>query len=316
MSAVAAPGPSLRRSLTGWRARLRTTHPVTVLRWLRGGVLAMVLGTALLYLLVSIQADHQIAAARRTAVAIADIESARLSADHARNELVDFAAIRQVGLTGPGAEFAIHTGRVSTDLTSAAQGNAAGRQGLTQILFVQGQLTSCTQSVYATAGAAPDSTAGLAACQDALHRPREVFDGRSVPGTGGIQASLEDLSNLERTALDHQRHSRWLDPALVRGVLLGPVLVMALLVTATGSVTRRHFRRYASRKLTAALSATAAVAVVTCLLSRYDERHLAAHPWAGHPVTLALALTLLTAAGALAYLAYLPRLAEYRFPRS
>src|SRR5262249_9107245 len=70
---MTAPAPrwrSPRMALADWRTRLRATHPTAVLRWLRAGVLAMVATTALLYLVLSTEADHQIAAARRTERAI------------------------------------------------------------------------------------------------------------------------------------------------------------------------------------------------------------------------------------------------------
>ena len=47
--------------------------------------------------------------------------------------------------------------------------------------------------------------------------------------------------------------------------------------------------------------ATASVSVLVCVIPA---------------LTMAIALPVLAAAGALAYLAYRPRLAEYRFPRS
>jgi hypothetical protein len=48
-------------------------------------------------------------------------------------------------------------------------------------------------------------------------------------------------------------------------------------------------------------------------LNWHDEQYLVADQRAGHPVTLSAALLLLLAAAVLAYLAYRPRLAEYRF---
>jgi len=45
--------------------RLRAAHPVSVLRWLRNGVLLCVLAAALLYLWVATQAGNDIGAATR-----------------------------------------------------------------------------------------------------------------------------------------------------------------------------------------------------------------------------------------------------------
>lgn len=298
-------------------ARLRAAHPTTVLRWLRAGVIAMVAATALLYVVVSTEAGRQIADARRTERAIGDLSSAYHEADAANQALTRAAATGQVALIGTGGDFDTYTSHVITELTSAAAGNAAGRTGLTQFQFVQGQLITCRQLADA---AVLDSSRGAQVGFDAAHHAladrQIVDDGETIPGTGGLMASIDDLKALEAGALEHQRHSRWLDPAYRWSLYTAPVAALLLLVLASGYVVARHFRRPPGPHLGGALLATAVVAATVAVLGGLDERRLAAEPLAGRWWTLAPALLLLAAAAALAYEGYRPRLAEYRFPRS
>ncbi|WP_225846832.1 hypothetical protein [Streptomyces sp. HPF1205] len=347
MRGFSGVGRSLRAALATRWADVRQAHPTRVLRWLRAGVLAMVATTALLYLVVSTQAGHRIAAARHTDRAIDDIVNAQDAARAANTTLKPVFTTGQVALIGTGTEFANDTARINTELTSAVEGNAAGRQGLTLFQFVQGQLTTCLQlaesavrdysriAPQSTGTSAPTGTGADAGTRagtgtattadlggqivkdtlDALNHPEETYRGQAVARTGGLIQTLADLNALEQDALARQRHSAWLDPAVVWPLLVGPSAVMLLLVLATGSVLARHFRRPASRRLLSALLVSTGVGVVTAVLVGFDAHDLAAHPRAVHPVTLTVAPALLAAAAVLAYLAYRPRLAEYRFPR-
>ncbi|MFG2551563.1 hypothetical protein [Streptomyces sp. NPDC048581] len=282
-----------------WRTR-RAPHPIVVLRWLRAGVLGMVAVTALLYLVVADRAGEQMAAADRTREAIRDLGAARESAVTAKDELEKAAAATgEVDLIGTGTSFAIATTRVNILLTSATEGNAAGKQGLHHIQFVQGQLTTSVQLANGPQGA----TTALPALEDG---PEKDDEGRDVRFTGGLIESLEDLREIEVLALDEQLRSRWLDPYLLWPVLIGPVVLMLLLAGTTGYVVARHFRQYPSPALGLALLATASVALIAG-----GDPLLPGRGW-----VMAIALPLLAAAGALAYLAYRPRIAEYRFPHS
>lgn len=320
MSAATA-SPSARRSpllvVMGWYGELRATHPARVLRWLRNGVLAIVAVTALLYVTAAVQGGHRIADARHTRLAVQEIDAAHDAAVSADEALTKAFRTGQVGLIGTGTDFANATAQVNTDVTLAAEGNAAGERGRTQIQFVQGQLITC-QTLAETA-VQDTSPAGHADAKDvhgALTAPQERDGTTPIPDTGGLTSSLTDLRALENTALSHQRTSGWLSPAVPWTLILGPALAVLLLTTATGYVLARHFRRWPDPRLTAAAALTAAVGITTGVLCHLDAAHLSAHPRAGHPVTTALALCALAAAGVLAYLAYRPRLAEYRFPRS
>lgn len=318
MTAPPRPRGTLRGAAAAWRTRLRTAHATVVLRRLRAGVLASVVATALLYLVVSAQAGDRIAAARRTDRAIADITAARAEARAADTALARAFAGGQVPLVGTSKDFDNRTARVSTDVTSALAGNAAGLRGLRQIEFVQNQLMTCQRMAttavldYSRTGSR-SADAAHSALTDPLQRDST---GVPVPGTGGLIATLDDLRTIEADALDRQRDSLWLSPACVWPLLVGPSAVMLLLVLATRRVVNGHFRRYLDLRLPLALLATTAVGVTTAVLGGDDAHHLSAHPLAGHPVTVALALASLAGAAVLAHVAYRPRLAEYRFPRS
>ncbi|MFI1163704.1 hypothetical protein ACH4UM_08830 [Streptomyces sp. NPDC020801] len=318
-SAAATARRSWSDTAAGWPKRLRAVHPTTVLRWLRAGVLAMVLATALLYLLVSAQAGRQITAAKRTDTAIRNLDDARAEAAKANTALKNAAGTGEVALIGTGTEFANATARVNSLVTSATEGNADGRQGLIQIQFVQGQLTTCVQLANtAVRDYDRSGPAGLEAARQALTAPRqrdrETKD--DIPYTGGLLTSLADLERQQRDALGRQQNSNWLDPAHVWSLLVGPTVLMLGCVLATASVVARHFRRYVSPRLLLALLITAAVGVTTSVLCRYAAGRLTGHTPFADPLTTALALVLLVAAGVLAWLGYRPRLAEYRFPRS
>ncbi|MFD9395266.1 hypothetical protein ACFWBB_32405 [Streptomyces sp. NPDC060000] len=278
--------------------RLRVPHPIVVLRWLRAGVLGMVAVTALLYLVVANRAGEQIAAADRTETAVRHIQAAYEQAGKANEALDAVSGIGAIGLTGTGTDFANATARVSSHLTSATEGNEAGERGLSHIQFVQGQLATC---VLLANTAVLDGAPGVARARDALDDAPE-YDGRDpVPFTGGLRQSLRDLEELENEAKKDQLRSGWRDPGLLWPLFIGPLAVMLLLVCATGFIVAHRFRRYPSPALAVAVLATASVGVAMCTTA---------------PLTVAVALPVLATAGALAYLAYRPRLAEYRFPRS
>ncbi|WP_406011103.1 hypothetical protein OG440_36925 [Streptomyces sp. NBC_00637] len=278
--------------------RLRTLHPIVVLRWLRVGVLGTVALTTLLYLVVANRAGEQTAAAERTDQAIVHIRNAHEQALKANEALEAVSQIKAINLTGTGADFANATARMSSHLTSATEGNAAGSRGLSHIQFVQGQLATWVQLADT---AVLEGTSGVERARKAL-LAEPALDGRTpVAFTGGLLQSLADLEKVEEEAKEKQLRSGWRDPDLLKPLFEGPLAVMLLLVCASGFIVARRFRRYPSPALVVALLATASIGI---RMSR--TAHL----------TMAIALPVLAGAGALAYLAYRPRLAEYRFPRS
>ncbi|WP_328557787.1 MULTISPECIES: hypothetical protein [unclassified Streptomyces] len=284
------------RLVTG--VRRRVPHPIVVLRWLRTGVLGMVAVMALLCLVVANRAGEEIAAAHRTTTAIQHIGAAYDEAGKADDALRAVSRTGAIDLTGTGDDFADAAARVTSHLTSATEGNAAGERGLSHLQFVQGQLAMCVRMANP---AVLDGEPALAMARAALDDAPE-YDGRDpVPFTGGLRQSLRDLQELEVQARHDQLRSGWRDPRLLWPLFMGPAAVVLLLIGTTGHMVARHFRRYPGPALIGVPPATASIGVAMCTTD---------------PLTPAIALPVLATAGVLAYLAYRPRLAEYRFPHS
>lgn len=286
----------------GQYRRLRSAHPVYVLRWLRNGVLLSVAAAALLYLWVALQAGSDIVAAQRTHQAITEIDNAGgdvLLAGSALNTVFSYNGVKLLG-TGP--DFLNGITQVNKLLTDAAEGNAADAEGTAGIQYVQNQLASYVQLAEK---AVQDSELG-----GPLGQAEQQY---ATSAEADVQSAITVLTTAEQKALNKQRHAWTLDPGTFWWALLGPVIAMLLLVAATAYLVARHFRRHISVSLWGSLLITAAAMVTAGLFNSADARSLSADPWAGHPVTMTLALLLLLAAAALAQLAYRPRLAEYRF---
>jgi hypothetical protein len=294
------------RFLASRYRQVRAAHPVEVLRWLRNGMLLGIAAAAVLYLWVALQARGDISTARQTANATAYIGHAESYVSKANAALGAVLANNEdVQLTGTGSEYVTDVSDVLRYLTLAAESNGAGEDGTFDIQFAQDQLQNYLQQ-----------------SEDA------VVDDEFEPGFGAVadsyvstdenalQAALGSLEMSESKALGAQRDAWPLDPAVFWWVLLGPVIIVLILAGATARVLARHFRRRAGPWLWGSLLVTIATAVTAGFFNLSDERHLSADPWAGHPVTLTCALLLFAVAFALAYLAYRPRLAEYRFESS
>ncbi len=298
---------------------LRALHPVVVLRWTRAGMLAMVCAVAVVYILVATDGTREITDARRVDAAVHDIRAARVAAQSANGSLDTAARTGQLQIIGTGTGFTNATARISTLLTSAAEGNAAGAAGLAQFQFVQGQLTDCVQQA---AAAVRDYPGNRAYAMDAARATLEAKPMRDpdtdepIPGTGGVLASLNDLERLQQSGLDEQRDEGWLDPVQLWVLTCAPLFVMLALTLLTAVILFRHFHRHIGRLLPAALAVTTAVTLACAFLTGWDEGRLAAHPTAGAPLVMAFTLLALTGSGVLVHFAYRPRLAEYRFPRS
>lgn len=286
----------------GQYRRLRSAHPVYVLRWLRNGVLLSVAAAALLYMWVAIQAGSDIAAVQRTQLAISEINGAYNGVPEAGSALNSVFSSNGVTLLGAGPDFLTDITQVNKLLTVAAEGNAAGAEGTADIQYVQNELESFVQL---SEKAVQDFELGGPLGHAEL--------GYATGAEEDVQSTITTLTDAERKALDKQRHAWTLDPWTFWWALLGPVIGMLLLVAATAHLVARHFRRHVSVSLWGSLLITAAAMVTAGLFNSADARSLSADPWAGHPATMALALLLLLAAAALAQLAYRPRLAEYRF---
>lgn len=302
---TAAAPPAALRIFAGRYRRIRAAHPVSVLKWLRNGVLLCVFAAALLYLWVATQAGNDIDAARRTSHAVADIGLARGEAIAADTALRKVFAHEAPTLVGTGSDYINDFTAVSKYLTLAAENNAAGPGGTSGIQFAQDQLAVYLQlSENAVRDFGSGARFGLAAQTYASSINKDMI------------SALGSLNRTEKTAFNAQRGAWPLDPGAFWWALLGPVAGMFLLILVTAHVLARHFRRHVSRWLWAALLATAATTITVGVLNSSDGQHLPADPWAGHPATLTCALLLFLQAAVLAYIAYRPQLAEYRFESS
>jgi hypothetical protein len=300
----AAAWRAARQSLAGQYRRLRTAHPVELLRWLRNGVLLGVAATALLYLLVAVQAGHGIDGARRTRQAITYIQSARNAVTDAGDALNNVFANEDPTLVGTGSRYLNDITQVTKDLTLAAENSAAGVAGASQIQFVSGQLETYLQlSETAVSDYGLSPSLGIAT---------ETYTNSGKD----LRSALGTLNTAEKNVLKAQRGAWPLNPATFWLALIGPVIGVLLLAAATARVLARHFRRHVSRWLWGSWLTTAATAVAVGIFNSSDAQHLPADRWAGHPATMAGTLVLFLAAGVQAYLAYRPRLAEYRFRSS
>ena len=302
-----------RFDLRRWYRRLRTAHAVSVLIWLRRGVLFAILATMLLWAVIAFTADHDIAAARRTQATLGYITDAQTAAQNASTSLHDVFGSGAVALTGTGDDFANYADEVDTDITEAAVGNAAGEAGAAQIQFVLGQLETCVLLADRDVGvpAATDATDCLTDRDQVIGTP-----GTPVPGTGGLTAALADLKQLEVQALAAQRASVWLSPLTFWWLQLAPAAVMLVLGIGSARILVRHFRRHVGPLLPAALLLTLAAAILVGAFGSLDSSTLAADPLASAPIVDVLVPAAFVAGMVLAHLAYRPRLAEYRFPNS
>lgn len=288
-----------------WYRAMRTAHPVVVLGWLRNGVLVCVLAAALAYVWVATAAAGDIATAGRTPQAIQDIDNAMKAAKQANTAFKTEFGSEDPALIGFDTGFNTDLNEVSTDLTLAAENNAADQPGTDKLQFAQNQLLSfLSESEIAVSNYDAAIGGPLVAQSEA-----QYTSGLS----SGLKAALNDLRAAEMTAFRRQRGAWPLDPGAFWLLMLAPVIVMAALTAATARVLAGHFRRRVDGRLRASLLATAATTIVVGVFNAADAAHLSANPWAGHPVTLAVALSMFALAAVLAYLAYRPRLAEYRF---
>lgn len=305
---MSARGTEQRRAprvLADQYRRLRAVHPIHVLLWLRNGVLLFVAAAAGLYLLVVIQAGGDIAAANQTQQSLADIQHARAAAAQAQADLNRVYMNEDVTLVGTGSGFVDQIAEVNKDLTLAAEGNAAGPDGTAQIQYVQNQLVSYLQL---TETAVRDDSLGAPLGQAGM----DYASG----GEADVESAISNLATTENSALGRQRTVWALAPGAFWWALLGPVIAMLLLVAVTAYVLARHFRRHLSLWLLGSLLFVTAAQVVSGFFNASDARNLSPDPWASHPVTMAVALVAFLAAAVLAYLAYHPRLSEYRFQPS
>lgn len=284
--------------------RLRTAHPVTVLRWLRNGVLLCVAAAAAVSLGIALQASSDISTARSTRQASAEITQARAAASKALSELDHTLRHEDPTLTGTGSAYINQLSQVFTHLTLVAEDNTAGTVETGQIPYIDNLLNTYLQE---SNSAVLDYTSGQRLGNAGEQYAREA--------ERSLDVALADLQGAEQSGLAAQRGTWSLDAGLAGfwWALAAPFFIMLLLAVATARVLARHFRRLVSGWLLGAVGITALAAALLGYLNARDAASLSANPWAGHPATLTCAMLLFTAAAAFAYAGYQPRLAEYRF---
>lgn len=294
----------------------RGVHPVTILRWLRVAMLLSVGAAMAACLLIGPQSRHDIGVINGTTNAAPGkiVAYANTYLNSTQKDLAHEVALATEGKPVPVGT----TGDAfTTDFFAANMevGSTNGTESDVQTIFpdvpskiiIDLNVVSDELGIYYTLG-----TSAVDAGKTSAQAARLIEDG-AAQMRETIQSHLSDIEMNEAQTQSARRAAWVLNPRIFWGALLGPVIAAALLVAATVRVLARRFRRHASPWLWASLAVTAAVSVTVGVFNLNDERHVPADPWAGHPATLAVAVALYLTAGVLAYLAYRPRLAEYRF---
>lgn len=308
-----------------WYARL---HPVRWLRWLRAGTLTLILATGLLCLLVVYQAHREITTAiGHGARAISEVNAAYAQLDKTGKAMAGGRA-GHIPLTGrrfrPGA-YDVAIREASKDLVLAAGNNVAGAAGSSRIAIAEGQISTYNDRVQqASIDLARNSRSSLG-----------LYTFATLGGDygflhGEVLTSIGSLCESERKAVATDLLSRWLSSSDFWWLLLAPFLAVLLLAAGTSYVLWRGFRRLLSTRLVLALVLTLAIVGLVASLNMHDAdraqafiRSLAASPtrmppaaevsFGYSPWTLAAVVLLTGGALVLAFVAYRPRLYEYRY---
>lgn len=321
---AAWPGRALPSGTTlmSW---LRQVHPWRWLRLLRNATLALIFVTGLLCLLVSYQAHREIATVTGDgASAITEVIAAGGAVDRAIGALHETAP--DAGpLTGPPSGYVDNVASASKQLTLAAVHNVAGPAATNAA-------TSPGQLLVAFDDQARQAVADFAEGNDKLANA-EIGYTKTI----GVQDSLTSLLRTERRAVSADLGSGWLSPGYFWWLLLAPFFAMVIVAAGTSRVLWRSFRRLLSVRLILAQAVTLALVIMVAALNVHDGGHARAFMapfvhagmhtpnlpavgsgaadagFAYSPLALAAGLALVALACALAYGAYRPRLAEYRY---
>jgi hypothetical protein len=262
---------ALVRSVTPWFA---STHPVRWLRWLRDGMLAMILAAGLLCLLVTYQAHREITVATgRGALAITEVDAAYVALTQANKAVVTSFQADKMALIGPGAAYQGYITTASQDLILAARNNIAGPESASAIQFADGLLDTYMEQIRrASVDAASDTSAAPQITQPDPLALAEFRGGADLLNQReGIRSVLLGLGESEQQAVQQaDPGSRWLGPGEVWWLLLAPLLVMLILVVCTSYALRRGFRRILSARHIAALVLTLGLVVLVAALNMHD----------------------------------------------
>jgi hypothetical protein len=318
------PDATTRRSLA--RRCYARAHPVTWLRWLRVGTLAVLFATAVLGWLETSQAHQAITVASTHGVrAVADVADAGQQLAAANSAVQGSFRAGAVALTGPGATYTADIAAAAQDLVLAAEDNVAGSAGSSQVQFTEGQLSAYRAQVDQ---AGTDFAAG-----DPVLARAEL--GYSTTLLDGLSADLRMLGQAELNAVSTALGSAWLAPGTLWLLLLVPLAVLTVLAAWTCYVLLAGFRRVLSVPLALAVATSLAFVILVATANAHDSAHalrfaqLAVSDLSRHPSQLATlspdaaiassgwtllgAAALAACAALLAFTAYRPRILEYRF---
>jgi hypothetical protein len=318
------PDSMTRQGLARWC--YRRAHPVTWLRWLRIGALAVVFITALLGWLETSRAHAGITVASTHGVrAVADVADASQQLGAANRAVQGSFTAGAVALTGPGATYTADIASAAQDLVLAAGDNVAGPTGSAQVQFTEGQLSTYRAQVDQ---AGTDFAAG-----DPVLARAEL--GYATTLLDGLLAGLGQLGQGELNAVHAALGSAWLAPGTLWLLLLVPLAVLVTVAAWTCYVLLAGFRRVLSAPLMLAVAASFAFVITVATANAHDSAHamrfvqLAVSGLPGRPGQLAAlrpdaaigssgwtvlaAAALAACAALLAFTAYRPRILEYRF---
>jgi hypothetical protein len=294
------------------------------LRVLRNGALALIGLTGLLCLLVTYQAQREIAASTGNGEqAISELTAANNAINSATAALghINASAVR---LGGPPGQYVNSYALATEQLTLADLHNIAGPVTATNIGFAGALLVTY------------DDQARQAMSDDAQDHPSLGAAEIGYPPEVGVQDELADRLVDEQRAVAADLDSWWLSPGVFWWVLLAPFGALLLVIAATSYLLWRGFRRLISVRLIIAATATLALVIVVAELNVHDGERAKrfmrqalnsslgpgtairkppslSAGLAYTPPALAIGLVLVALACALVYTACHPRLEEYRY---
>ncbi|MEU3460788.1 hypothetical protein ABZ721_12625 [Streptomyces sp. NPDC006733] len=168
-----------------------------------------------------------------------------------------------VRLSGPGQRYQDDLKSAHQALARAAEHDAAGTAGSGQLQAIEGLLveyTSLIEQAHAAAGQGALATAYLSYASNLMHKPAD-----------GILAQVRTLQVANQQELSRQRHTRWLAPAMLYGVL-SPAAAALVLLVATQRFLSGHFHRRINPYLLAASALLITLAGWTVVATSHSDR--------------------------------------------
>ena len=170
-------------------------------------------------------------------------------------------------LTGPGQQYQNDITTAGQDLERLAALEPSGGAGSQQLQTVSGQLVNYQALVeQADAANRTDIALGTASDHDLGYAYLTYASNAMRDPQGGLLASIDAVTALDRGALDRQVASPWTNPALLLASAAGAGLVLWAIVTARGFMLRR-FRRVISPPLVLAAALVCGLLVWTAMVT-------------------------------------------------